>query len=513
MRNWRAIPLKDWTTGDKVCAFIEIHCCVPEGQFVGQPIRLAPFQRKFIYDVFDNPSETRLAILSMARKNGKTALIAALVLAYVAGPLSRRNAQIVSGAMSRNQAAIVFSLAAKMVRMSEQLSRLVRIVPSGKRLVGVARNVEYQALSAEAKTAHGHSPLVAILDEAGQVQGPSSPFIEAITTSQGAHDQPLLIVISTQAPTDADMLSLWIDEAERDKDPHTICHLYAAPPDAALDDEEAWAAANPGLDIIRSRADLAQQMQLAIRLPSKENSHRNLLLNQRVQRMAPFLSRSLWALGDKPIDLELFQPGRPVYGGLDLSARTDLSALVLAVEDDEGNIHLLPHTWTPKDTLQQRAIRDRAPYQVWADHGHLTPIQGKVLDYDFLAADIGEMTGRLDFARINYDRWRIDVMRQSLNRMGVAVPLSPFGQGFRDMSPAIEMFEQLAIEGRIIHGGHPVLRWCISNAIVEKDAAENRKLTKAKSFGRIDVAIAAVMAVAACRLQTEGTFDIDALVG
>ena len=512
MRDWRAINPKNWTIGDKVCCFIETYCIVPEGQFVGRPMVLAPFEQKFIYAVFDNPAGTRRAILSIARKNGKTGLIAALLLAYVAGPLSLRNAQIVSGAMSRDQAAIVFGLAAKMVRASPALDKLVRIVPSGKRLIGLARNVEYQALSAEAKTAMGHSPLVAILDEIGQVQGPTAPFVEAIVTSQGAHEAPLLIAISTQAPTDADMLSLWIDDALLGEDPQTICHLYAASKDAALDDPEAWAAANPGLDIIRSRRDLMNQIEQAMRLPALEPSVRNLLLNQRIQRMAPFLSPSLWKLGDDAIDESLFTSGRTVFGGLDLSARTDLSSLVLAVEDDNGVVHLMPRVWTPADTILARGLRDRAPYQTWAQQDFLLPVPGKVLDYDFLAADVGKLSGQMEFGRIAYDRWRIDIFRQSLARLGVTVDLMAYGQGFKDMSPAIEIFEQLAIEGKLRHGGHPVLRWCVSNAIIERDAADNRKLNKAKSFGRIDVAQAAVMAVAAMKLQTEPSLDNAAIV-
>lgn len=511
-RNWRRIAPEKWTTGDQICGFIETFCLVPEGKLVGRPMRLEPFQKKFIYEVFDNPAGTRRAILSMARKNGKTALIAALLLCFVAGPLAIRNAQIVSGAMSREQAAIVFSLAAKMVRMSEELSQLVRIVPSPKRLVGLVRNVEYQAKSAEAKTAHGLSPLVAILDEVGQVEGPTSRFVDAIETSQGAYESPLLIVISTQAPTDADLLSLMIDDALTGSDPRTVCHLYAAPKDSELDDEEAWAAANPGLDTLRSRSDLAEQIREAMRLPAKENSVRNLLLNQRVQRMAPFLSPSVWKLGEQAVNFELFHPGRPVYGGLDLSRRTDLSALVLAAEDDDGLVHLLPTIWTPADTLLARGQRDRAPYRAWADQGFLTAVTGSVLDYDFLAVGVGELSGKMDIGRVAYDRWNIDVFKQALNREGVIVDMMPFGQGYKDMSPAIAVFEELAVGGRLVHGGHPVLSWCISNAVIERDAADNRKLTKAKSVGRIDAAVAAVMAVAAMKLQTEAVIDVSTLV-
>ncbi|WP_457852843.1 terminase TerL endonuclease subunit [Sinorhizobium medicae] len=150
-----------------------------------------------------------------------------------------------------------------------------------------------------------------------------------------------------------------------------------------------------------------------------------------------------------------------------------------------ATIHLVPRIWTPGDTLDERGLRDRAPYRVWADNGFLIPVPGQVLDYDFLAADVGELSSTIPFANVNYDMWRIDVLKQSFARLGVDVPLSPFGQGYKSMSPAIEAFEELAVQGKLFHGGHPVLRWCISNAVIDSDAAGNRKLTKANSLNWI----------------------------
>jgi phage terminase large subunit-like protein len=227
------------TRGGRVIAFIEKYCRVPEGKLVGQNLELDPFQKQFILDVYDNPAKTSMGILSIARKNGKTALIAAILLAHLVGPEAKLNTQIVSGALSRDQAAIVFNLAVKMIRLNEELALATKISPSAKILHGLARNVEYRALSAEGKTAHGLSPILAILDEVGQVRGPQSDFIDAITTAQGAHESPLLIVISTQAPNDADLLSIWIDDAKNSQDPrivsciHEACLLYTS--DAADD--------------------------------------------------------------------------------------------------------------------------------------------------------------------------------------------------------------------------------------------------------------------------------------
>jgi phage terminase large subunit-like protein len=336
-------------------------------------------------------------------------------------------------------------------------------------------------------------------------------------TSLGSQIEPLMIVISTQAPADDHILSELIDyglkirNGEIDDDSFSV-HLHAARPDAELLDESEWLKANPALGDYRDLDELRQTMHRAEKVPSLEASVRNLYLNQRVQAKAPFLTHGIWKRGDGAVDEALLHDGRPVWGGLDLSARTDLSALVLAAEDDQNNVHLFPRIWTPDDTLDDRGLRDRAPYRVWANQELLIPVPGQALDYDFLAADIGDISSTVSLQRIAYDRWRADVLRQALGRMGVLVDLMDFGQGYKDMSPAVEIFEQLALEGRLRHGGHPVLRWAISNAVVERDAADNRKLTKRKSFGRIDPAVAAIMAVAAMKLQTEPTLDIATLV-
>jgi phage terminase large subunit-like protein len=348
------------TRGEKVCAFIEKYCKVPEGKLVGQPLRLEPFQKRFISEVYDNPHGTRQGILSIARKNGKSGLIAALMLAHLVGPEARQNSQIVSGARSRKQAAVVYNLAWKMVLLSPELRKIIHPVESLKTLRGLTMNTTYEALSAEAGTAHGLSPVLAIIDEMGQVKGDYDAFIEAIETAQGAYDDALELVISTQAPTDADMLSIRIDDARRSDDKTVVCHVYEAADDADMQDPEAWKAANPALGTFRSLIEITNKAAEAARMPSVENSFRNLYLNQRVIRFSPFISPGIWKACGEAADETAFMTG-PVYAGLDLSRTTDLTAFVLAAERD-GVWHVKPVFWTPEATLRDRAQRDRAPY-------------------------------------------------------------------------------------------------------------------------------------------------------
>lgn len=438
---------------------------------------------------------TRRAFLSLARKNGKTALIAALLLAHLVGPEAVQNSQLVSGAMSRDQAALVFNLAAKMVQLSPVLSKIVRIVPSGKRLIGLPLNTEFRALAADGKTAHGLSPVLAILDEVGQVRGSQSDFVDAITTSQGAHANPLLLVISTQAASDADLLSIWLDDAQASSDPRIVCHLYSAPEGCELDDKAAWRAANPALGLFRSEDDLAEQMKQAKRMPSMENAARNLLLNQRVSTDAPFVSPDVWKeCGAEPEPFD-----GPVFGGLDLSARTDLTALVL-IGKVKGVWQVRPYFWTPKTGLEDRARRDRDPYDVWVRQGLMRATPGASVDYDHVAAEIAEIVADLDVRAIAYDRWRMEIFEKALAGVGLTLPLTPWGQGFKDMAPALDALEAELLNGRVAHGLHPVLTMCARNATTVRDPAGSRKLDKSRQTGRIDGMQALAMAMGVANL-------------
>lgn len=491
--------------GKDVCDFVQEYCRVPDGAKVGQPVKLAQFQRDFIIAIYDNPFGTRRAYLAIARKNGKSALIACLLLAHLVGPCAKLNTQIVSGARSREQAAVVFNLARKMVELNSDLSDIIRIVPSGKRLIGTTWNTEYRALAAEGTTAHGLSPVLAILDEVGQVRGPQDDFIDAITTAQGAHDNPLLIAISTQAPTDKDLFSVWLDDEERSGDPAIVSHVYRAPEGCELDDEAAWKAANPALDLFRSRRDVEEQAAQAKRMPASESTFRVLTLNQRVNMVAAFVSPGVWKAGNSAPD----EFSGQVYGGLDLSATTDLTALVLTCRMD-GVLHVRPFFWMPTDSVADASKRDRAPYDVWVREGFLRTTPGKVIDYGFVARDIGEICAGLDVAKIGFDRWRMDRMQQALDTAGVVLPLEPFGQGYVSMSPALDALEADLLKEVVRHGGHPVLAMCAANAVSVPDPAGNRKLDKSKATGRIDGMVALAMAEGVEAMNSESTVSVDA---
>ncbi len=505
LRDWRRMPNAKLTRGERVCRFIEEYLVVPEGELVGQPIKLLPFQEAFILSTYDNPAGTARAYLSIARKNSKTATIACLLLAHIVGPEAYQNSRIMSGARSRKQAAEVYNYASKMCMMSPKLSKLVRIVPSGKMIIGLAMNVEYQASSAEAKSAHGGSPILAILDEVGQIKGPTDDFVEAIVTSQGAYgDKAMVFAISTQAATDGDLFSRWLDDAETSKAPRIVSHLYSAPADCDVLDESAWRAANPALGFFKSVTAVRDDAERASRQPTEEASFRWLHLNQRIDASAPFVSPAVWRACDAAV--EEFD-GLPVFGGLDLSEVSDLTSLVLMApkEAEFGTIwSVRPTFWLPGDALRDKAKADRVPYDIWHKNGQLETTPGPTVDYEFVAYYLFELSQKLDIRKIAFDRYNWRFLKPWLLKVGFTeeqlegdnAVFEQFGQGFASMSPALRDLESLILNKKIAHGGHPVLTMCMMNATVKQDPSGNRKLDKQKSRGRIDGAVALTMAAA-----------------
>lgn len=480
------------TRGERNIAWIEKHCRIPEGKFVGKPVKLRPFQRDIVLAIYDSP--TRTAIVSFGRKNAKTSLAAFLLILHLCGPEARPNSQLFSAAQSRDQAAILFSLAAKIIRQSPTLMAYVGVRDTAKQLYCQELGTLYRALSAEASTAYGLSPVFSVHDELGQVKGPRSELYEALETAAGAQESPLSIIISTQAPTDADLLSVLIDDAKTGKDPKTKLFLYTAGMEIDPFSEDAMRAANPAYGDFLNADEVKSQAEAARRMPAREAAYRNLVLNQRVNMTNPMISKAVWDACAGEVEMEAFEG--EVWIGLDLSARNDLTALVAVAK--LGDVwHVRPEFFAPEVGVKERSHRDRVPYDVWAKEGYLTLTPGASVDYSVIASRLAELCSDFAVREIPFDRWRIDILKTELARLDLSedLPLVPFGQGFKDMTPAVDAIESLLLNGKIRHGGHPLLTMCAANAVAIRDPSGNRKLDKSKSTGRIDGIVAMAMAL------------------
>jgi len=506
----------------KVIDFIET-LRVPDGTSVGRPLILRSWQKDMIRDVYGPRNESgrkkvRQAVFSAGRKNGKTAFVSSICLAHLCGPEAVTNGQLFSVAFDREQASILFKYMTAMILMDEELSDRLNVIESRKKVVDRVSGSEFSALSNETKGKHGKSSSFIAYDELAQF-GADRGLYDVMHTSTGAHEDPIEWVFSTQAPNDISILSELIDYGKKVnsgeiRDDTFKLFLHEVPKDTEdIWDESTWILANPALDDFRSLAEMRDFADKAKHMPSAESTFRNLYLNQRIDSAAHFISPTVWrACGDE-VDLGTFED-RECYGGLDLSSKNDLTALVFTAEADDGVHDTLCYFWTPADSLKERERRDKVPYCLWRDQGFLEAKPGKVIDYGWVARKIGKLTGFLRIGWIRFDRWRIADLQRELIDAGVdcwidgidwkagdkptmpdGIRLIPHGQGFKDMNPVVERIEDLLAEQRIRHGNHPVLTMCASNVRIQSDPAGNRKFDKLKSTGRIDGMVALAMAL------------------
>jgi phage terminase large subunit-like protein len=486
---------KSTTRGERNIRWIETYCRVPEGRDVGKPLKLRPWQQDNLRKIYDNPAGTRMAIISFAKKNGKTSLAACLLLLHLCGPEARRNTQLPSTAQSRDQAAVVFDLAAKMVRMSPDLEPNIVVRDTLKQLYCPDLGTLYMALSADSSTAHGKSPAFALHDELGQVRGPRSELFNAVENAMGAHESPMSVVISTQAPTDADLLSVLIDDALDGKDPRIVVSLYTADPELDAFSVEAIRQANPALGDFLNEKEILDQAAKAKRMPSQEALYRNYTLNQRVEATNPFVTEAVWkGNANEPLSLG------DVYAGLDLSETSDLTALVL-VSPVGGYWNVRPTFWLPADGLEDRSRKDRVPYDLWHKQGHLNTTPGRSIEYEYVAKHIAALFDEMNIRKVAFDRWNMKHLRPWLVKAGMSETtiderFVAFGQGYESMSPALRNLESLLLAEKLRHGLHPVLTMCARNAVVKTDEAGSRKLDKKRARGRIDGMVALAMACA-----------------
>jgi len=347
-----------------------------------------------------------------------------------------------------------------------------------------------------------------------------------LQSSQGAQKQPLFIVISTQAPNDEALLSQLVDYGRNVNDgsiddPSFVLVDYSAPTDEELEaegltiwDEEVWHRCNPALGSFRSIDEMRSYALKAKNSPSMEMTFRNLYLNQRTAAVAVFVIPSVWKKCAVPFELEELR-GCVVHLGIDLSSRNDLSSVAMAIQKPDGTYALHCKSFLPQDNIAELARLSRAPYLDWIQRGFIETPPGASVEYSFVAQHILNLMDMFDVQRINFDRWRFDILKNELLKLRPEFPvdiLVPHGQGFKDMSPAVEAVEELLLNSKLTHGGDPVLKWAFSNAVLEKDAAGNRKLTKAKSYGKIDPAVASIMALGSFERSVIHNFDVKALI-
>ena len=512
----------DEAKADRAVTFIE-NLKHTKGKWDGKPFWLLPWQEQIIRDIFGVVDENghrqfRTAYIEIGKKNGKSELAAAVAL-YLLYADGEPAAEVYGAAADRQQASIVFDVARRMVEKAPALYKRSKVAAATKRIVNYSNAGFYQVLSAEVGTKHGLNVSGLVLDEVHAQ--PNRKLYDVLTKGSGdAREQPLYFLITT-AGTDKESICYELHTKALDimagrKIDHTFYPVvYGLADDEDWTDEKNWYKANPSLGQTIQIDRVREMFQEAVDNPAEENVFKQLRLNMWVSsltRFIPeqiydlFIPEQIYDLGNVPIDMESLK-GRDCYGGLDLSSTGDITAFVLMFppRDETEKYVMLPFFWIPEDTIPIRVRRASVPYDVWYKQGYINATEGNVIHYGFIEQFIEDLGTQYHILEIAFDRWGAVQMTQDLEGMGFTVV--PFGQGYKDMSPPTKEFYKLLMEGRIIHGGNPVMRWMSGNVVVDTDPAGNIKCTKAKSPEKIDGIVAAIMALDRC-IRHENTSSV-----
>lgn len=469
-----------------------------EGPKAGEPLTLEPWQQAYVATLFGWKRENgirryRESIAAIPRKSGKTTLAAGIAL-YCLVCDGEAGAQVYSAAYSKDQASLVYRIAAGMVQRSPKLSKHLHAIDSVKRIIFKKSGSFYRAIPAEAGNSHGFNASAVIFDELHTQK--HRDLYDVLRSSQGARKQPLFLSITTAGfDRHSVCYEVWNHARQvRDgilPDPHFLPLLFETPDDADWTAEDVWRQANPNLGVSVSVEFLRDECQRAKDSPAYENTFRNLYLNQWVEQATRWLSMEKWrACGVEEVP-EL--DGEPCFCGLDLSTRSDITALAMLFPREEGGYWLKMRFWVPQEQARSRERRDGVPYSQWIKDGWITATEGDRVDYAVVRRDLNQLANHFSIQELAIDPWNATQLTNELTQDGFDIV--EFRQGFASMSPAAKELDAAVATGTLQHGGNPVLDWMAANVAVEQDAAGNIKPSKRKSTERIDGIVAATMAI------------------
>src|SRR5262245_53667743 len=483
---------------ESVIAFLQT-LPITKGVLVGKKMKLLPGQRRFVEAIYgrlddDGRRQIRIAIKSEPRGNGKTGLLAGLALCHLLGPQSEQRGEIYSASYTKLQSALLFAEMKATIEAVPSFAERCNVQRYGKVIEvmsGDGAGSIFESLSADDKRAHGLGPSFWVYDEFAQA--PNTDLLNNLRTSMGKRAESLGVIISTQAASDLHPLSQMIDDAAVGDDPSVYVQLASAPTDADIFNEATWRECNEALGIFLDLAEFRAQAAQAKRLPSFRAKFQNLRLNQRIDASTQFISDADWMQCAGPCTSDSLV-GRPCYAGLDLSQTTDMTALCLYWPHNGA---VLPYFWLPAEGLLDRDRKEGSHYRTWRDGGLLETTPGKAINYKAIIHRLAEISAEYDLKAVAYDRAFIKTFKAQCDEQGVTLPLEEFGQGYVSMSPAVQLLEAAVMDQRIHHGGHPILRWQVSNAAIEMDPAGNRKVSKKRATGHVDGLVALLMALGA----------------
>ena len=478
------------------------------GDYEGKPFALLPWQQFVIGSLFgwqgaDGYRRFRVAYVETAKGSGKSPLAAGVGMKGLVADNEPR-AEIYSAATKKDQAMILFRDAVAMVDQSPELKKRLQKSGTGERcwnLAYMAQGAFFRPISSDDGQS-GPRPHIGLIDELHEHK--TNTVVEMMRAGTKSRRQALIFMITNAGHNR--MGPCWgyheygakvaAGTVQDDAFFPYVCSLDEN--DDPFADESCWLKANPSLQDadLPGMKYIREQVVEAKGMPSKEAIVRRLNFCQWTDAESPWISGEVWRGAQRDFDWQTLR-GRRAVAGLDLSSTTDLTGMVFLVEPIEAGEPwlLVPFAWLPDIELQRKADTDRVPFVQWKAEGYLDTTPGRAISKRVILQKLSAMCDFFEIICVGYDRWRIEDLLAMAADEGISLPeMKPVGQGYKDFSPAIETFERMLLNGEIAHPGHKVLDWCMSNAVIEQDGAENRKLSKDKATGRIDLAVAAVMA-------------------
>lgn len=501
--SWRTDYYFDREEAARAVQFFEHELVHIKGDCAGQHFKLQPWQRRIVRRVFGWKSKKtktrkhRRVWIEVPKGNGKSPIASGFAL-YLFAADKEPGAEVICAAADREQAGIVYDFAKENVLRNSKLKRLVG-TPYRRSMAIRSTVSSLQVVSSEAKSKHGSKLHGLILDEVHAIS--DREYIETLLSGTAKRPRSLTVMLTTAGYDRMSMAYQFHDHARKVlagiiEDPELFPVIFSAD---STDDWKApatWKKANPNFNITMMETDLAAQCRMAEQMPSMENSFKRLFLNIWTEQDVRWFPMPLWDAGKREIN-EAELEGKECYIGLDLASNDDIAAAVLAfnLEHEDGDlIYLHPIFWVGKEAALKRQKRHQVPYDDWMRGGFIRGNEGSSINFDIIRRDFKVLAEKYAILEIGMDKlFNGAQLAQQLTDDGLTVV--GCGQGMSSLSAASKHLELLLMQGKLLHSGHPVLRWMASNVAVETDAAANIKPSKKKSREKIDGIIASVMAI------------------
>jgi phage terminase large subunit-like protein len=481
-----------------------------KGEWARQPVILEPWQKFTVGSVFgwlrrDGYRRFRTVYEEVARKNGKSTKLAGIgIYGLVAD--QEMGAEVYAAATRKDQARIIFDAAKMMVRSAPELSDQVGIFKLNMSVDNTGS--KFEPLSSDDRTLDGLNPHIVLIDELHKHR--SRAVLDVLDTALGSRRQPILWIITTAGDDNPES----VYSTENDyaikvlegtvKDDNYFAYIATLDKDDRWDDPKVWIKANPNLNVSVKMMDLRRQAAKAKNSPPDQMAFKRLRLNVRTSDVTRAIDMDVWNRNTNGLFDPAMLYGRPFFGGLDLSSKTDLSAWVklFPPQGEERVWWIVPRFWMPGDTVSVKSDRDRVQYQRWIDIGLIESTEGNVIDHDELQAAIMEDCRLYRPYAIAFDPFNATQLTTRLYHEGL--PVNEFIQGYRSYNAATKELEALLLADKLEHGGNEVLAWMASNMKVRTDHNENRMPSKKHSTGRIDGMSALIMAIGRSMLDDMG---------